>query len=299
MNYRSYGDLAQDIRGAAHKLRGDWDLVVGIPRSGMIPAFMIALMLNLDCVDLAAWVSNAPLKRGVTRNQRHRLTHPHEAQRVLLVDDSILSGRSLRRELEALPEPLRRRATTLAVYSSRLVRRDVDIVLCYLSHPRVFEWNVYHHPVVARACMSLEGVIAPVEDPLLAMGEAVPALLVPSETIRLLVSRRPESSRVSVERWLDAAGVKYASLAMLGDAVVDSHRPPALAQAKAGIYARSDARLYYEADDAQARLIVKQSNKPVFCVGTNEMLRPGFYYDPASNLWVRRVLNQYRKLWGR
>lgn len=298
MNYRSYGDLAQDIRNAAHKFRGDWELVVGIPRSGMIPAYMIALLLDLDCIDLAAWVANAPLKRGITRSQRHRLTHPHEAQRVLLVDDSILSGRSLRRELEALPEPLRRRATTLAVYSSRPMRRDVDIVLHYLPHPRVFEWNVYHHPMIARAGMSLEGVIGPMQETPLVAGEAVPALLVPSETIRLLVSSRPESSRDSVERWLSGAGVKYASLTMIGD-MAQRANPSALAQAKADIYARSDARLYYEADAAQARLMMKQSGKPVFCVATNEMLRPGFYYDPASNLLVRRVLNRYRQLLGR
>lgn len=34
------------------------DLVVGIPRSGIIPAYMIALNLNIDCIDPPSFIKN-------------------------------------------------------------------------------------------------------------------------------------------------------------------------------------------------------------------------------------------------
>ena len=38
MNFRSYGDLARTVSGAEILSRIDFDVVVGIPRSGMFPA---------------------------------------------------------------------------------------------------------------------------------------------------------------------------------------------------------------------------------------------------------------------
>ncbi len=42
MNYKSYGDLSEDIAASLFKVHGkDYDLVVGIPRSGIIlPAWL-------------------------------------------------------------------------------------------------------------------------------------------------------------------------------------------------------------------------------------------------------------------
>ena len=47
MNYRSIADLNHTILKQLHMLPRDFDLVVGVPRSGMLPANLIALYLNL------------------------------------------------------------------------------------------------------------------------------------------------------------------------------------------------------------------------------------------------------------
>ena len=47
MNYKSYSDLSIDILEGISKVPSSIQLVVGIPRSGMIPAYMIAAQLNL------------------------------------------------------------------------------------------------------------------------------------------------------------------------------------------------------------------------------------------------------------
>lgn len=40
MNYRTYADMALHIKQILPKI-SDADLIVGIPRSGMVPAYMI------------------------------------------------------------------------------------------------------------------------------------------------------------------------------------------------------------------------------------------------------------------
>jgi hypoxanthine phosphoribosyltransferase len=59
MNYRSYQDLSDDIKSNIYKLeKYNIDLVVGIPRSGMIPAYMISLILNVNCTDFHSFIEN-------------------------------------------------------------------------------------------------------------------------------------------------------------------------------------------------------------------------------------------------
>ncbi|MBW2497677.1 MAG: phosphoribosyltransferase, partial [Deltaproteobacteria bacterium] len=52
MHFRSYADLARLLVETSDRIRGSFDLVVGIPRSGMVPASMIALMHNKPVAEL-------------------------------------------------------------------------------------------------------------------------------------------------------------------------------------------------------------------------------------------------------
>ena len=42
MQYRTIADLSALVRANIHKVPHDIDIVVGVPRSGMLPAMMIA-----------------------------------------------------------------------------------------------------------------------------------------------------------------------------------------------------------------------------------------------------------------
>ena len=102
MNFKSYNDLSNDIKNNISKIHtGNYDLVVGFPRSGMIPAHMIALYLNTHVTDFESFLNNKSLKCGLTRNVRVNLKKPHDAENILLVDDSIYSGNSIKNELKA------------------------------------------------------------------------------------------------------------------------------------------------------------------------------------------------------
>ena len=46
MNYRSFADMNNDLVRNLARFPHDVDLIVGIPRSGMLPANLLALYLN-------------------------------------------------------------------------------------------------------------------------------------------------------------------------------------------------------------------------------------------------------------
>ena len=92
MNFKSFNNLAEDIKKNLYKIHlEDYDLVVGIPRSGMIPAYMIGLYLNLLVTDLEGFIKNQSLKKPSVRNLKKLINRPHDARKVLLIDDSIIS----------------------------------------------------------------------------------------------------------------------------------------------------------------------------------------------------------------
>ncbi|WBM70856.1 phosphoribosyltransferase family protein [Buttiauxella sp. WJP83] len=283
MHFKNISSLSHDIRKNLFKINKlDVDLVVGIPRSGMIPAYTIALYLNIDCTDIASFINNTPLKKGNTRCYNNNLSNPHDAKKILLVDDSIDSGRSINNELMRIPQHLKNRVSTLAIYSSSLKRNDVDLFLEYVPHPRVFEWNIYHHPVIEKSCVDIDGVLC--IDPTPEENDdgdkyrhfllnAEP-LFIPSVKIHALVTSRLEKYRSETESWLEKHGVQYDSLIML-DLPTKEERIKSGAHSthKSLAYNKLNASLFIESEIDQAINICKRTGKPVYCVDTNEMIQ--------------------------
>lgn len=294
IHFKSYADLNSDINKNFDKISGDWDLVVGVPRSGMIPAYIISLALNINCTDIASLVSNLPLKRGVTRSLKKSITHPWDAKRILLVDDSILSGESLRKEMESIPFFLKNRVTTLAIYSNKPVRKDIDIVLEFVPLPRVFEWNIFHHKIVEGACVSLEGVIS-IEK--ISNKSLMKPRYLPSGKINTIVSCRPESQREEVIAWLGMNGVSFSNLVMVDDDVgFDGLDDFSKSKIKSDAFKSSSAFLYVEGDSEQAKMISKESNKPVYCQSSSQIYNPGVSFEykemkALGKLLIWKLLN--------
>ncbi|MGH9423649.1 MAG: phosphoribosyltransferase, partial [Thermoanaerobaculia bacterium] len=67
MNYRSINDLVLRVRELLPQVPRDVDLVVGIPRSGLLPATVIALALEKPVADLDSFLRGSIARRGATR----------------------------------------------------------------------------------------------------------------------------------------------------------------------------------------------------------------------------------------
>ena len=64
MVYRSYEDLSSCLRRNLWKVPQDIDLIVGVPRSGMIPALMLAELMNKRCADIDAFIEEREMSCG-------------------------------------------------------------------------------------------------------------------------------------------------------------------------------------------------------------------------------------------
>ncbi|MFC0710508.1 phosphoribosyltransferase family protein [Azorhizophilus paspali] len=285
MNFISYAALSDDIRGNLHRLHDRRiDLVVGIPRSGMIPAYMIALYLNLGCLDLESFCRNESPANGGTRSPGKPLARAWDAQTVLLVDDSIASGKSMRAAVERLPEAFAGKVIRLAVYSSSMAPAEVDLHFRHLGWPRLFEWNIYHHGILVRTCIDIDGVLCMGQTPeqnrdreryLDYLCNAKP-LILPSGRVHSIVSGRPEAYRQETEAWLEKHGIRYERLVLLGPAEHEDGFAAPCGPGKSAYYrAESGLDLFLEGDPDQALDIARATGKPVFCVGNNRIYQNG------------------------
>ena len=311
MNYRSIADLSHTIRENLHKIPRDIDLIVGVPRSGILPANIIALSSNLKITDLAGYIANTTLLSGQTRKSLFaEVLKPTDAKHVLVVDDSIDSGCSLKSTQTKIAELRRKQKITYCViYSTKQSTHQPDIFFEVVPAPRIFEWNVMHRPALAQCCLDIDGLLC--LDPTDAENDDgpayinflrnVPSLVVPSHKIGHLVTSRLEKYRNETELWLEKHGFVYGQLHMLDlpDAKTRRHLG-CHASFKASIFRRlADTELFIESEASQAIDIANIAGKPVLCSRTQKIYYPGASYalvERKTYTFVRRVLNKLKNI---
>ena len=104
MNFRTYENLTDCIIKNLYKVPRDTDLIVGIPRSGTMVANILALYLNLPFTDIDNFLKCGIIKTGSTRKCRNWIRRIEDAKHVLIVDDSISSGKAINEVKESLKE---------------------------------------------------------------------------------------------------------------------------------------------------------------------------------------------------
>ncbi|MBK7663922.1 MAG: phosphoribosyltransferase [Sterolibacteriaceae bacterium] len=297
-----------------YRLPGDVDLVVGVPRSGLLVANVIALMLNLPLATVRDLLDNRPLNVGRTRKcARNALVFPAEAKHVLVVDDSVASGGSMahaRGQIEA--RGVAQRVSYCAIYASGRHHVGVDFVFETVGMPRMFEWNVMHHPLLSSCCVDIDGILcfdpSPVENDdgeqyVFFLNNARP-LMRPSLPIGHLVTSRLEKFRTQTEEWLHLNGIQFGQLHMLDlPSADDRRRLNAHATFKASIYRGCvDAPLFIESEPDQAATISNASGKPVLCYPTQQMFMPGVsvkMVQANGRFFLSRVVRKLHTMLGR
>jgi uncharacterized HAD superfamily protein/adenine/guanine phosphoribosyltransferase-like PRPP-binding protein len=283
--YVSIAQLSADIRSQLYRVPQSVDLIVGIPRSGMIPAYLIGLYLNRLVTDIETFLSNGTSGHGSWRTPYASLAALHSAQHVLVVDDSMASGASMRAALRRISDSqFKGRVSTCAAIVTPSQRSNVDIAFITVPHPRVFEWNAFHHTCVENSCFDLDGVLC--VDPEEQDNDdderyrrfilTARPLFVPTQRIGHIVSARLEKYRAITEEWLHAQGIRYGALHLLDlPSKEERLRQRAHCPHKIRVYKETGTLLFYESDPVQAQEIASGSGKPVLCVGDMTMVMPG------------------------
>ncbi|MGL4491348.1 MAG: phosphoribosyltransferase family protein [Tannerellaceae bacterium] len=309
MNFKSISDLSKDIDENISLLKTEkFDLVVGVPRSGLLPASIIALKLNLPLLTLNEFIDNSKISHGRTRKPSAIIQCAHEANKILIVDDSINSGDSILEVKAKLSAGLLNKCKFLAVYG---VSHDksVDFILDYVSLPRIFEWNAMYHGIVVDACFDIDGVLC--EDPTEEQNDdgsnyldflinARPRYL-PIVKINTLVTNRLEKYRPQTELWLKKHGVMYDNLEMLNLNSKDDRVMQAdYFQHKVNVYKKSGTKIFYESSLQQAKVIFERTKLPVYCVDDNKLFSTGsfgLFLQPQTAKWLlKERLSKFKML---
>lgn len=271
--FRSVADLDAALVGVLHDLPPDIRLVAGVPRSGMLPASLLSVYLNVPLTDVDGLLDRRVMGAGMRAGRSGSNAFPPEGSSILVVDDSVGKGIQMR-EIRARLAPVADlfHVTYLAVYVTPEQRDLVDIPVEILPGKRCFAWNTMHHPLLKSACLEFEDLLAIVPQKRDCGADAIigaPARFQPRMEVGWVLSRQREECRTAVEHWLDRHGVIYDNLLMGGRG--DASWPDVAGR----LYGRSGANLMITAHAEAAPLIAQRAGMPVLCLPTGAMHEPG------------------------
>jgi len=307
MYYKTIADLNRSILSHIHMIPADTDLIVGIPRSGMVPAVIMAQLLHLPYTDIHSFVAG----HMYGDEQHARVIDRQHYKNILIVDDSVASGNAITKA-KALVKHLDSLFSIrfCAVYVVPVKVKMVDIYFETLALPQVFQWNVFHHSVLEKTCFDIDGVLC--EDPSLEQDDDgplykdflqnAPPLYIPGCKIGTIVTSRKEKYRKETEQWLHKHNIKYHQLVMFNPGKKNDDNPAAL---KASVYKSMHYFLFIESSYYQATKINQLTGKPVLCTENFEMItdseslmhniRSGKYFPGVREF----LLNIRRRVKGR
>ena len=159
MVYRSYEDLSNCIRRNLWKVPQDIDLIVGVPRSGMIPALMLAELMNIRCADIDAFAEGREMSCGGRQKlMASQALKEDGKKKVLVLDDTVLAGSAMRKARERLA-PLEEMCDIIygCVYAEgKNAKEMVDLWLEDIWQPGekvwLYEWNVPRQRQLYQIC---------------------------------------------------------------------------------------------------------------------------------------------------
>jgi uncharacterized HAD superfamily protein len=305
MYYRNISDLNLIILKRLSVLPRNFDLIVGIPRSGMLPANLLALYLNKPYTDIDSFLNGHIYKAG----ERGQFFDIKEFKKILVVDDSIASGSAMLKSKERLKEMSADFDLKFcAIYVIPGKEKMVDYYFEVVPLPRYFQWNIFNHTTLEKACFDIDGVLCidPTEeqnDDGIKYTDFVlnaPPLYIPGAKIGTIVTSRLEKFRKETETWLKNNNVKYNDLVML-DLPNKEARQKANSHAehKAKTYASKPYILFIESSLHQAIEINRISKKPVLCTENFEMIfdSESIFYNMKSGKYfpfLRKVALKIR-----
>ena len=282
LSFRTIQNLSDLIRDKISILPDDIDLVVGIPRSGVIPAFLIALFLNKKACTLNEFVNKLEPLNGYTRPVRENEIKG-EKQKILIVDDSIYSGKSLNDAKNLIETHINLDEYDIeycAIFALEQSKDKVNYYFEVVPAPRMFQWNYLNHSNAKVSCFDMDGVLC--VDPTDEQNDdgekyidfilnAKP-LYIPSFKINSIVTSRLEKYRPQTEQWLYEHNVQYENLYMLDLPTAEERRKlNCHADFKAKIYSeKGDCNYFIESNRSQAEKIAQITGKQVICVTTDE-----------------------------
>lgn len=282
MFFNSYTDLNNLLCNNLHKIP-QVDLIVGIPRSGMIVATMLSEYLNIQCCSFFEYTNNITPQKlhpeigsGVIMKE----INPEKIKTILLVDDTVATGGSMDLAKNILKK-YSIKVITFAPYILPGSENKVDIFLLSCED-HYFPWNIFKRKdLMTFACVDIDGVICPNVpgefdddgDKYINFLSNDKVLIRPQCTIGAFVTSRLEKYRSITEKWLKENNISYKYLKMLDLPNNEERSKISVADYKGNLYKKSNAKIFIESSWNEARRIFQITNKPVYCIENGQFLQ--------------------------
>tara|TARA_R110000765_G_scaffold230275_1_gene333708 strand:+ start:794 stop:1816 length:1023 start_codon:yes stop_codon:yes gene_type:complete len=277
--YIKTSQLIEDCRDLLLPQLGHLNLkgILGIPRSGMLPASMIALWLNLPLYTINSLSHNLEVMSACSESGGIRMKgHKDSGGKILVIDDTVYAGTAIR----DIKEKINEAAIYTTVYAHPDSLDKVDIFARTLPPPHILEWNLFNCSYIENALLDFDGILCPNvpyskcknEEEYTDYIKNVEPFYhrMPKTFCHGIVTARLEKYRDITEEWLERHGVKYGSLKMYPtekEEIRDRNHIQEAASFKSEHFVTSSAHFFIESELPEAVMIRKKSGKFVICPG--------------------------------
>lgn len=311
MYYKSIDDMNHAILRGLQKIPQDVDLVVGIPRSGLLAGNMVSLYKNLPLTDLNGLGAGRLLGNGKRPLPNNTPDVIKAARKILVIDDCVSRGTEMFKTKKKIEEwGLSDRVVYATVFCFPERPDIVDIIFEMIPRPMCFQWSCMHTPELGSFCVDIDGVLCADPTPdqdddgakYLDFLENAKPLFTPTVEIGWLVTCRLEKYRAQTEAWMAKHNIKYRELVMMDFPDKESRdASKSNVKYKSDIYKSTGAELFIESDHGMAMQIAELSEKPVMSMHNGQM-----FSKPASEQldmiwlkiqwWKRRIFGLPKKV---
>ena len=275
--YIKTSQLIQDCRDFLLPQIGQLKLkgVLGIPRSGMLPASMIAMWLNLPLYTINSISGDVESMSGCEKFGGARMRdHEDSGGKLLVVDDTVYAGRAI----ADIKEKINEDAVYATVYAHPDSLNKVDFFAKELIPPHILEWNLFNCSYIELALLDLDGILCPNvpydkcsnEELYIDYIKNVKPFYhrIPKTRCYGIVTARLEKYRDITEVWLKRHGIDYGFLKMYPTEKEETRNRNHIQEAanfKAKHFAESNAHFFVESELPEAVIIRRKSGKFVIC----------------------------------
>lgn len=269
--YITYQQLVQGVRDWSHYLP-EYSAVVGVPRSGLLPATILAQHRNIPLVPLELVLRgerpwNVPLRRS--EGKARCTDFSAEPKPVLVMEDTVHTGTTLQSLQARMPKIGEQWQYASVLASDAEAVRKAGIQLDHVwmdvdNTPVLTEWTIFHVPYMAFVASDLDGVLASdwqgdeVLDTSRYFDHVVTAspLIRPTFQLGAIVTGRLEQYRGMTQNWLAKYGIKYRSLVMHpAKSSLERGGPDQIARWKAEVFKHLGLSLFIESDTYQVQVM--------------------------------------------
>lgn len=299
MNIITYNQLLTDVKNSLW-LFAKYDLIVFIPRSGMMVAGIVSGYTNIRVTSLDSF-----LKNEIYSNTYTKLISNNDIKKILLVDDSVSTGNSFGKSIDKImvAKASQFKIDKYAVYATHEGASKVDYYSRIIEKPRYFEWNLFHTKHAFDFAFDLDGVLCHDPDKFDKKKydnfiKNAKVKIKPTYKVGLIVTGRHEKYRSGTEQWLNDNNFKYEKLVMYDsdEKHNDVNHQHAILKAKS-IKNNNHIKLYIESSVKQAKIISSLVSIPILCIDDGKIY---FKYNDekiALNEYPRKRNINFKKVY--